>query len=181
MISKKYYIYKYLNKDNEVIYVGLTTRPIKQRVKEHEVEKLQEETYFIEYAEVATKADMQMYEIYYINKYKPKYNIRSLDKNGTNMNLPELVFIPFNKKGKEIDIKHSNNGEYRKYNITTNTGSIEVKILNPYSRKEEDKKVLISTKGELICSSKNIKDIINIFIQSLNDISEDERYDLNQL
>ena len=74
----KYYIYRYFNKNEEVIYVGLTSRPIQKRIKEHEVEELQKETYRIEYAIVETAADMRMYELYYINKYNPKFNKRDL-------------------------------------------------------------------------------------------------------
>ena len=92
---KKFYIYRYYNKNDEVIYVGLTARPIAKRVKEHEVEELQKETARIEYSTVESAADMRMYELFYINKYKPKYNKRDLYKDGVNLSIPELKFIPF--------------------------------------------------------------------------------------
>lgn len=60
MKKEKYFIYRYFDKQNTVIYVGLTSRPLSQRVKEHSVEKLQSETYRIDFSPVKTAADMRM-------------------------------------------------------------------------------------------------------------------------
>ena len=38
---------------------------------------------------------MDIYEIYYINKFKPKYNKEYMNKDNFNLRLPELNFKPY--------------------------------------------------------------------------------------
>jgi hypothetical protein len=77
-MNKKYFVYRYLDKDNNIIYVGLTSRPLKERVIEHKVEELNSCTAKIQYIIVPNEARMRMRERYYINLYKPKYNKRDV-------------------------------------------------------------------------------------------------------
>lgn len=76
--NKKYFVYRYLDKDNNVIYVGLTARPLKKRVREHKVEELNLETVKIQYIILPNEAQMRQRELYYIDAYKPKYNKRDV-------------------------------------------------------------------------------------------------------
>ena len=46
----------------------------------------------IEVAECKTEADMFLYEIYYINRYKPMLNRDDKSKEDLTINLPELDF-----------------------------------------------------------------------------------------
>lgn len=74
------YIYRFCNKNKEVIYVGLT-KEIGGRMYHHFNnghlnEDAYEETDAIEYVEVGCETTMNLLEIYLINKYKPKYNSR---------------------------------------------------------------------------------------------------------
>ena len=78
MIPKKYFVYRYLDKDNNIIYVGLTARPLKHRVREHMVEELNNETVKIQYIIVPNESQMHQREWYYIDAYKPKYNKRDV-------------------------------------------------------------------------------------------------------
>lgn len=74
----KYTVYRYLDKHGNIIYVGLTSRPLKQRVREHRVEELNKETDKIQFIHVPNETQMRDREMYYINLYRPKYNISNL-------------------------------------------------------------------------------------------------------
>lgn len=74
----KYYVYRYLDKNGNIIYVGLTSRPLKMRVKEHCLEELNKETDKIQFILVPNETQMRDRELYYINLYKPKFNISNV-------------------------------------------------------------------------------------------------------
>lgn len=81
-INEKYYVYKFINNDGDCIYVGRTVN-LHNRMNQHfskghlpktaykEVEK-------IEYTILDSEIAMVMCELYFINKYKPKYNTSDL-------------------------------------------------------------------------------------------------------
>ena len=73
------YTYRFKDKYNVTIYVGYTGQTMAQRMNQHFTKgHLPKECYRevakIEYIKWATKSDAQIMEVYYINKYKPKYN-----------------------------------------------------------------------------------------------------------
>ena len=73
------YTYRFINKYNETIYVGYTGQTMAQRMnqhfnKGHLPKECYQEVAKIECIKWATKSDAQIMEVYYINKYKPKYN-----------------------------------------------------------------------------------------------------------
>lgn len=76
MQNRNYMVYRYLNKDGKIIYVGLTSRPLKQRVYEHKKEDLERETSKIQYIILPNESQMHQYEWYFIDLYKPKFNKR---------------------------------------------------------------------------------------------------------
>lgn len=74
-----YYIYRFLNKNDEVIYVGKTKLSLKKRILEHIKLKLLNEqqlseVYKIQYVEIDNEFDWHLLEIFYINYFKAKYN-----------------------------------------------------------------------------------------------------------
>lgn len=75
------YVYRFRHYlSNEIIYVGQTSRNMSSRMKEHFGKRghLPSKCYKsvgkIEYIDIGTKADARLVELYFINKYKPKYN-----------------------------------------------------------------------------------------------------------
>lgn len=64
--NRKYYVYRFLNKDNIVIYVGRTT-DLSRRLSKHE--HLSGNVMKIEYIECDSEAEMVWKEIYYINLF----------------------------------------------------------------------------------------------------------------
>ena len=106
-----YYIYKHLNKESEVIYVGLTT-DIKSRQSSHKSNShWNKEIHKIEYAEVTDNMLMEIYEKYYIDKYLPKYNTKDMDcqysrffKNMEDLDFKEYKSIKYKKYKKDVEV-----------------------------------------------------------------------------
>lgn len=79
------YVYRFINPNNSVIYVGYTGQTLDKRMsqhfkKGHLPQKCYNSIARIEYIRYSTKADAMIAETYMINKYKPIYN--KLNKQG---------------------------------------------------------------------------------------------------
>ena len=73
------YIYRFINQDNNITYVGKTSQTLDKRIGQHfNKGHLPSECYKdiarIEYQKYKTEADALVMETYYITKYNPKYN-----------------------------------------------------------------------------------------------------------
>lgn len=74
-----YYVYRFIDKNENIIYIGKSNR-IDLRIKEHFSnyghlpKECYENTIRVECIEFSTKVEMDIKEIYYINKFKPEYN-----------------------------------------------------------------------------------------------------------
>lgn len=68
-------VYRFINKDNEIIYIG-QAKNLKNRLNSHNhlPKECYEEIERIEYTEYDTEDDMDFAERYFISKIKPKYN-----------------------------------------------------------------------------------------------------------
>lgn len=104
-MTKRFTIYKIWYKCDGgtpfLAYVGRTYQPLTSRLTGHFASRALHKAIeysavsHIEYAECATKADMFLYEIYYINKWKPPYNVDDRADDELTLSLPELSFQPF--------------------------------------------------------------------------------------
>lgn len=67
-----YYVYRFLDKAKNIIYVGKSKQELEQRFRRHShlPSDCYDLVYQIEYIECKTESDMSIKEIYYINKYK---------------------------------------------------------------------------------------------------------------
>lgn len=67
-----YYVYRFLDKSKNVIYVGKSKQDLEQRFRGHLhlPDECYDLVYKIEYIECSTESDMSIKEIYYINKYR---------------------------------------------------------------------------------------------------------------
>lgn len=91
--QERFYIYKFTDEADNVLYVGQTTN-IENRMAAH----LRKESnyipysdiYSIEYTEVESDYHMNIYEVHYICKYKPKGNIQYASKNQNLFDLPDV-------------------------------------------------------------------------------------------
>lgn len=88
-----FYIYRFVDKDNKIIYIGKTKQSLRYRFSQHV--HLPESCYSrvsrIEYLECQTEADMSMKEIFYINIYRAnglaEYNVSDVSQ------LPQEISI----------------------------------------------------------------------------------------
>ncbi|AKQ08417.1 hypothetical protein PQE66_gp102 [Bacillus phage PBC2] len=76
-----FFIYRFLSKHGEVIYIGRTNNLERRIMQEHFTKNghLPKECYDeckeVEYMELSSESEMKIYELYLINKYNPRYNI----------------------------------------------------------------------------------------------------------
>lgn len=82
-----YYVYRFLDKKNNIIYVGKSKQDLEQRFRGHRhlPDACYDLTYRIEYIACYTESDMAIKEIYYINKFR---------HNGTFFNVLDTSDVP---------------------------------------------------------------------------------------
>ncbi len=119
MSNKKYYIYKFVDENDNVLYVG-KSRNIKSRIQSHIREKQWiKKNCKVFIAETHNHADMDIYELYYINKLNPKYNIANAYNDGFSINLIDLDFKHYKTiKENEIPKKLNNSNNNNDNNIS---------------------------------------------------------------
>lgn len=98
------YIYKFKNKEGKVIYVGRTNN-FKRRVKEehfggrgHLPEECYAETEYVSFGRVNSENESKMYELYYIEKYTPKYNTQGTGGGKITFIMPEIEWYLYEPK-----------------------------------------------------------------------------------
>lgn len=111
---KKYYVYRFLNSNEKIIYVGRTVN-FNNRMKQHfgDSGHLPKECYDsvrkIEYLELNHPIDMIIYELYYISKYRPKYNTNDI----LNDNKSDVANITDNNAWITSDFLENNKKVYK--------------------------------------------------------------------
>lgn len=156
-----YFLYRFI-KDNEIIYIG-KTKDLYQRLKIHFSGNghLNHECYYdtdrIEYARLKTNTEMDILEIYYINKYSPKYNDAS---NYKEKNIP-------------IDIKDIEWKNFDKFNFIKAKYDLMRKDMKDI---DEAKKQLQALMEEVNC----IKDKLEFVYKNINKIKGRSAIPLNE-
>ena len=84
------YTYRFVDTDENVIYVGYTGQTMAKRISQHFTKghlpkKCYKSIARIDYIKWDSKSDAQVMEVYYINIYHPKFN--KLDKQGDRLNI----------------------------------------------------------------------------------------------
>jgi len=86
---------------SDIIYLGRTKQPLQDRIRGHLFQKPMhrnigiELVSRIEYAEFKTEADMNVYEVYFINLYRPPLNRDDKAKDELTIALPEVEWKLF--------------------------------------------------------------------------------------
>lgn len=98
------FLYRFLNEKGEIIYIGKTlSKNLLTRMNGHN--HLPPEAYMekskVECVEIESKGDLAIYEMVYINKYKPKYNKANKYDDEMQISIPELQWIISNDKNNE--------------------------------------------------------------------------------
>lgn len=79
MLFQKSYVYRFINSDEKIIYVGKTNNLDRRYVqhfnkKGHLPSECYNSVWKIEYIKTDTELNALLLETYYINKYRPQYN-----------------------------------------------------------------------------------------------------------
>lgn len=147
------YLYRFIDENNQVIYVGKTIQNLRDRFRGHYhlPEKCYEQTVKIEYATLDTEADLGIYEIYYINQLKPVYNTDFLWDGELSIVLPDLEWILYEStKDGVASLKHGT----RKYKEE------KERKKNPSYTKEEMRLFLSQIEGQVMLQLKDRKPLI---------------------
>lgn len=84
-----------------LVYLGRTKQPLQTRIHEHLFKKPMARSLFIdqiskiEYAEFKTESDMNLYEVYFINLWKPPLNVDDKAKDNLTIFLPNVKWTEF--------------------------------------------------------------------------------------
>lgn len=95
------YIYRLYDENKNIIYVGKTINEVKYRIRTHFTNQKNYKTIkqlwkykvsYFDYVKIKNKAELCIYEVYLINKIKPKYNFKDKGKGKVGFTLPKLNF-----------------------------------------------------------------------------------------
>ena len=101
MASPKGFILYRIWYGDHLAYLGRTKQPLQARIRGHMFNKPMHRAIDIhnvtkiEYAMLQTEADMNLYEIYFINLWKPPLNVDDKARDGLTIMLPELQWTEF--------------------------------------------------------------------------------------
>lgn len=100
-MQEKYYLYRFLDDNKNVLYIGRTNNIYRRIVTEHFTTNthLRNECYFqtksVEFAEFDNESEQVAYEAILINKEKPRYNTQFKDSAQFYITLPKIEWLPF--------------------------------------------------------------------------------------
>ncbi len=127
-MNNKFYIYRFIDKHDNILYVGRTNDISRRILNEHFTSlghlpfKCYQSVEKVQYTEFENESEEVSYEAILINKLKPKYNIQFKDDGHFNIKLPEFQW-------KDFIFPHEYYLNYLK-NRKNNTQSIADFILN---------------------------------------------------
>lgn len=87
-------VYRFLDKNGKILYVGSTELLLKHRLSSHNCGHLcdccKRSTVKVEYIVFPTIMDIRVAELYYINKYQPPYNTQHKYEDGISYTIDQL-------------------------------------------------------------------------------------------
>ena len=102
------FTYRFKDIYDNTIYVGYTGQQMSERMKQHFTKgHLPKECYQsvakIEYIKFKTKSDAQVYETYFINLYKPKFNKQNKRNDALTIKLDEKEWKTYQVLKKQVE------------------------------------------------------------------------------
>ena len=107
-----YFVYKFVDGNHQIIYIGKTIRlPARMvqhfRTDSHLTDECYNHVKYVFYSALKTKVEMDIYEIYLIDKYRPQYNVKSVyeQEEISSIVLPELTWEEYCSGSLDINEK----------------------------------------------------------------------------
>ena len=102
------YTYRFKDIYDNTIYIGYTGQKMSERMNQHFTKgHLPKECYSnvakIEYIKWKTKSDAQVMEVYFINKYKPKFNKQDKRSDALTIQLDEKEWKTYQVLKKQVE------------------------------------------------------------------------------
>ena len=188
--EKQFILYKiYYDYDGKekLVYLGRTKQPLRQRLYNHFFKPSLMRTLSlnitckVEYTLCKTEADMNLYEIYYINLYKPTLNVDDKCKDDMTVSLPDLEWIEWkddiiNKWKDKYNEKHNFFDEkYRVWNQYVEVGQRAARMLKIAGRITEGEYYDYKEAGELLKQNIHINTknsaVDKDFVKNLDDLT----------
>lgn len=127
-MESKNYIYELYDLNGELLYIG-KTQDFSRRLRQHlKTKEWSSEIFSIYLAECANATEMDIYELYYIGKLKPKYN----------KDCAHETDEVFQGELKGLDFKH--------YFLVDYLAKTNKTIISPMEIYEKNQKTIIKTK-----------------------------------
>jgi hypothetical protein len=141
---KKYYIYRFKDRYDNIIYIG-KTKDIYQRISQHFgtgghlTHACYDDVVSIEFATLNSCIDMNIYEMYLIDTIRPKFNTEFMYENQKcSLKLEDLEFKPYDRllrverrKKNVITKKVFANSAYDLTNDTENYNTLRYNVIHP--------------------------------------------------
>lgn len=166
--SQKYYVYKFCNKENQIIYVG-KSNDLTRRMNEHfsDYGHLPKECYNnvakIDFIVLNSEIDMNIYELYYINLYKPYFNIKDKSENNMELKLPEKIWITY------LDKENEENNTFKFQSDAIQNLKNKINTIN---KKVVAKKLTNNSNELAILDFSEWKCFLNDIIENINEIQD---------
>lgn len=96
-----FFLYKFIDSNENIIYIGRTNDIRRRILKEHFSDNthLSSECYIdterVEYTEIVNESEEVAYEAILINQYRPKYNTQFKDDGEFKIDIPEFIWKEF--------------------------------------------------------------------------------------
>lgn len=97
-----YGIYFLYNQDKQLIYIGKSVSGLEYRSTQSTINKNAE---YIQFHYPKTKSDTNIYELYFISKYKPLSNKGEKEIDDTTLELPELKHSEITKIYQDVEVE----------------------------------------------------------------------------
>lgn len=171
-----FYVYRFLDKKKNVIYVGKSKQELDRRFRGHLhlPDACYDLTYKIEYIECATESDMSIKEIYYINKFRHAGNF---------FNILDITDVPasveFSDKWKQYKGPLGSHFRHSINYLKGYTAQTEVRYNKDGSvrQRKTNKKKGVSSFVEGL-TSEEVDLVVDYLVYKINDSSNDNQEQL---
>lgn len=135
-------VYRFLDADGNILYVGSTEQLLSHRLSSHNCGHLcdccKNSTVKVEYIVLPTLMDIRVAEIYFINKYQPPYNTQHKYEDGISYKIDQLDKMNWTEYEGKLPFKKQK--AYKNYNNPFDEFAQLVKYYKEIiNNKEEDK------------------------------------------